>query len=108
MGKDAAVKRYAVVAEFLVRPDRLVAFLTLMVRHAELSRAEPGCEIFEVTQDVADSGKFLLFERYRDEDAYEAHRATEHYAKFREVAPAMLVLSGNEIFQRRSLLRPIA
>lgn len=102
------MNRYVVVAEFVVRHDRIEAFLALMAGHANLSRAEPGCEIFEVTQDVADSGRFLLFERYRDEDAYKAHRATEHYAKFREVAPALLVLSGNEIFQRRSVLRPIA
>jgi (4S)-4-hydroxy-5-phosphonooxypentane-2,3-dione isomerase len=108
MGKDTAVHPYVVVAEFLVRQDHIEAFLTLMERHAKLSRAEPGCEIFEVTQDVADGCKVLLFERYRDEDAYQAHRATEHYARFRAVAPAMLVLSGNGIFQRRSLLRSIA
>lgn len=105
MGKEATVNRYVVVAEFLVRHDQIEGFVALMARHAELSRAEPFCEIFEVTQDVADSGKFLLFERYRDEDAYKAHRATEHYAKFREDAPAMVVLSGRRLFQRRSVLR---
>jgi (4S)-4-hydroxy-5-phosphonooxypentane-2,3-dione isomerase len=91
MGKDAAVNRYVVVAEFLVRHDHIEPFLALISRHAKLSRAKSGCEIFEVTQEAADSGKFLLFECCRDEDAYKAHRATEHYAKFREIAPAMLV-----------------
>jgi quinol monooxygenase YgiN len=39
----------------------------LTTRHAGLSRAEPGCEAFEVNPDLANCRKFVLFERYRDE-----------------------------------------
>lgn len=99
---------YVVVAEFVVLDDQVTAFIALMQRHAALSQAEPGCQIFEVTQNTADRCKFLLFERYVDARAYEDHRATPHYARFRDQAPAMLQRSDGEIFNRRGVFRPIA
>jgi len=101
------VNRYVVLAEFLVREEHVDAFVALMRQHAGLSRTEPGCEAFEVNQDVNDGGKFVLYERYHDEAAYAAHRATAYYARFRELAPAMLVPLRGEIFHRRSVLRSV-
>ena len=108
MNKTVAKGFYVVVAEFVVIEEHVDAFVALMTRHAELSRAEPGCAAFEVNQDVADSRKFLLFERYRDEFAYQAHRATEYYGRFREIAPSMLVPYRADIFHRRSVLQSVA
>ncbi len=103
----AKLSRYVVVAEFLVQDEFVASFASLMMRHARLSLGEPGCDAFEVCQDVVDPRKFMLFERYRDEEAYTAHRATAYYARFRDVAPAMLVHANGEMFHRRSVLRSI-
>jgi (4S)-4-hydroxy-5-phosphonooxypentane-2,3-dione isomerase len=97
------MSHYVVVAEFAVLPERVDDFVALMTRHAALSRAEPGCHIFEVNQDCADRCKFLLFERYQDEQAYLAHRATAHYNYFGDWAPGLVVPKNGELFQRRSV-----
>jgi (4S)-4-hydroxy-5-phosphonooxypentane-2,3-dione isomerase len=107
MRECAIVSGYVVVAEFLVRSEHVEAFASLIGRHASLSRNEPGCEAFEVSQDTLDDRRFLLYERYRDAAAYEAHRLAAYYARFRKDAPAMLILSDDEIFHRRSVLRSI-
>lgn len=96
---------YVVVAEFRLKPECVEDFLTRMARHAALSRSEPGCRLFEVAQDTADPTTILLYERYDDEAAYLAHRATPHYALFREWAPPLLVPAPEgQIFHRRSVM----
>ncbi len=102
------MRQYVVVAEFIVLPERVETFMALMTRHAELSRAEPGCLIFVVNQDCADRCKFLLFERYQDEQAYLAHRATVHHSYFVDWAPGLVVPRNGEVFQRRSVFCSIS
>lgn len=95
---------YVVVAEFRVRTGAADDFASNMRQHAALSRAEPGCRLFEVAQDTADPTLFLLYERYDDEAAYVAHRATPHYKRFLDWAPPLLERKDGQLFQRRSVL----
>jgi quinol monooxygenase YgiN len=44
-----------------------------------LSRAEPGCLQYDVHRDRDDPNRFVLFERYVDEAALEAHGASPHF-----------------------------
>lgn len=44
------------------------------------TRSEEGCETFDLYRSPTG---FVLFERYRDQAAVEAHRATPHYAAYR-------------------------
>ena len=97
---------YVVLAELRARPAREAELAAFMTRHAEASRAEPGCRVFDVCRDPADAQAFVLYEVYADEAAYQAHRATAHYARFLREAPALLE-SGDEglLVSRRVLLR---
>lgn len=96
---------YVVIAEFRVKPHCVEDFLTRMARHAALTRAEPGCRLFEIAQDTADPAAVLLYERYDDGTAYLAHRATPHYALFRDWAPPLLIPAPDgQIFHRRSVM----
>lgn len=71
-------------AHLRVREDARAAFETRLRRHARHSlEREPGCELFEVHPSREDRCLFLLIERYRDEAALEAHRASPHFAAFR-------------------------
>ena len=50
------------------------------------TRNEPGNEIYDLYAKTADSDgapSFHLFERYKDGDALQAHRETEHYKAYR-------------------------
>ncbi len=46
------------------------------------SRQEPGCRAYDVNRSTDDPRVFLIYERYDDEAALEAHRATPHFERF--------------------------
>ena len=43
------------------------------------TRAEPGNLDYQVMRDPGQPGVFVLYERYADADAFQAHLATEHF-----------------------------
>jgi quinol monooxygenase YgiN len=61
--------------------------LTWMVEH---TRSEPGCERYDLYRAQGTAGSFHLFERYSDDDALQAHRATDHYVEYRRRIVDML------------------
>ncbi|WP_421198772.1 putative quinol monooxygenase [Aeromonas enteropelogenes] len=46
-----------------------------LARHIQLTRAEPGCLVFEVMQDSANSCRFDVYEEFVDNIAFQAHQA---------------------------------
>lgn len=46
----------------------------LIPEHIALSRAEPGCLKFELTEDANQPGLWRLDELYRDENAFAHHK----------------------------------
>lgn len=77
-----------VFASFDPKPgqeERVLEILETMVEH---TRAEPGNEAYDLySSDHPETGgrRYHLFERYRDEDALEAHRRFDHYREYRSV-----------------------
>jgi quinol monooxygenase YgiN len=49
------------------------------------SRAEPGCLRYDLWRESGYGRRYLIDELYVDRAAYEAHRATPHYAAFRAI-----------------------
>ena len=61
----------------------------------DASRKEAGVVGFEVAKGVEQPNVFALWEVYRDQDALDAHQATDHFAR--------LVLNGvRPLAQQRS------
>jgi len=73
-----------VVAQYLVTAGHEATVAPLLEENAEASRAEPGCLEFSVYQATGDPRRFLLYERYTGEDAFQAHRRTEHFGRIIE------------------------
>ena len=48
---------------------------------AEASRREPGCVTYIPHRVEGDPDTVLIYEQYRDAQAYAAHRETEHFKK---------------------------
>jgi quinol monooxygenase YgiN len=46
------------------------------------SLSEPGCLAYEPHRDPEDPTRLFLHEMYRDEEAYLAHRASEHFERY--------------------------
>jgi len=73
-----------------VKPDSIEAFKAATIANARESRKEPGIARFEILQQQDDPSRFMLIEIYRTADATAAHKATAHYATWRDtVAPMM-------------------
>lgn len=73
-----------------VKPECVAAFQTATLANAQASVREPGIARFDVMQQADDPTRFVLIEAYRTPDAPAAHKATAHYATWRDtVAPMM-------------------
>jgi quinol monooxygenase YgiN len=73
----------SVFASFRPHPGSEAELRSLLEWMIERTRAEPGCERYDLYEERDGGGALHLFERYRDQDALEAHRATEHYVEYR-------------------------
>jgi quinol monooxygenase YgiN len=73
-----------------VKPECVEAFKAATLVNARQSRHEPGIARFDVLQQQDDPTRFVLIESYRTTEATAAHKATAHYAQWRDaVAPMM-------------------
>ena len=73
-----------------VVPDGVEAFREATLANARASVQEPGVARFDVVQQEDDPTRWELIEIYRTPDAAAAHKATPHYAAWRDaVAPLM-------------------
>jgi autoinducer 2-degrading protein len=89
MGQDTVM--LVVHVDVRVRPERVADFLEATLANAEASRSEPGVLAFDVLQDEADPAHIVLVEVYRDAvDAPAAHKATGHYATWRDTVAEMM------------------
>ena len=73
-----------------VKDDRVDAFRAASIENARQSVLEPGIARFDVVQQVDDPARFLLVEVYRSADAMAAHKATAHYAAWRDAVVEMM------------------
>jgi quinol monooxygenase YgiN len=70
---------FVVIAQYRARAgeeDRVEEALRKMV---EPTRAEPGNLDYQVFRDPGQPAVFVLYERYADEAAFDAHRASPHF-----------------------------
>ncbi len=59
-----------------------------IVEMVRASRAEDGCLDYAFATDLADPDTLVLFERWRDREALEAHGKSAHMAEFQQVMAA--------------------
>lgn len=64
-------------------------FIVASRANAEASRAKPGVTRFDLTRQLDVPTNFTLVEEYRDIDAVEAHRTTEHYLAWKAAVEPM-------------------
>ena len=73
-----------------VKPESADAFRTATLENARNSIREPGVVRFDVIRQQDDPTRFVLVEIYRDTDAPAAHKATAHYATWRDTVEPMM------------------
>ena len=83
---------FSLMVQMEVRPGRRAEVLAGMAANAEASvRDEPGCLRFDVCSVDSDENRFVLYELYTDADAFAAHKASPHFARWRTVAEQVVV-----------------
>ena len=87
---------FSLVVQMEVRPGRREEFLAGMAANAQASvRDEPGCLRFDISAVDGDENRFFLSELYTDAAAFEAHKATPHFARWRTVAADVVAAQVN-------------
>jgi quinol monooxygenase YgiN len=78
------MSRIMIVVEFEVKPEHKGAFVVLIKNHAQLSRAEDGCQQFDVLLPIEEANKIMLVEAWRDAAALDVHSKLPRMAQNRE------------------------
>ncbi|MFI9811834.1 putative quinol monooxygenase [Saccharothrix variisporea] len=71
-----------VVADTSCKPEDAEEFGRVLQEFARACRTEPGCLSYEVFRSLDAPERCVSLERYADEAAFAAHRASDH---FREI-----------------------
>ncbi|MDN6555575.1 MAG: antibiotic biosynthesis monooxygenase [Acidipropionibacterium acidipropionici] len=72
-----------------IKPESVEDFIAASKANAEASRQEPGVTRFDLTRQLDVPTNFTLVEEYRDIDAVEAHRTTDHYLTWKATVEPM-------------------
>jgi quinol monooxygenase YgiN len=91
-----------VIAQYLTKPGAAEEVARVLRRHVAASLAEPGCLEFTALQSTDSPDRFLLYERYTDEDAFEAHRTSPHFAA--NIERTIIPLLAERTFSRYAIL----
>ena len=73
MSAEATTAKIHLTGAMICPPDRLAAVRAALPDHIRLTRAEPGCLRFEVTE--ARGGRFEVDKQFTDRAAFDAHQA---------------------------------
>lgn len=73
-----------------VKPGSVEAFQAATLENARNSIREPGVVRFDVIRQDDDTSRFLLIEIYRTDEDPARHKATAHYAAWRDAVEPMM------------------
>jgi len=73
-----------------VTPESVDAFVAASRENASHSVREPGVVRFDLIQQADDPTRFVLVEIYRTTDDPAKHKATAHYATWRDAVEPMM------------------
>jgi len=83
---------YSLFIKTRVKPGCAKEFLAAIKVNAAASvTSEPGCLVFDVSQDRVDPELIYLYEIYRDDAAYEAHTQTAHFRDSRPLVEPLIL-----------------
>jgi autoinducer 2-degrading protein len=87
---------FVVIASWKARAGEEGRIREILERMAAASRREPGCQAYQAQVSLQDPTRFLLYERYADAGAFDAHKASEHFQRL-VVGDALPLLEAREV-----------
>ncbi|MDB0543400.1 antibiotic biosynthesis monooxygenase [Ralstonia solanacearum] len=90
-GGQQAAAPYVRIAQLDIDPQRLAEFKAVLQESVSTSvRLEPGVFTLYAVELKETPHRFLVFEMYKDEATYNAHRETPHFRRFIESTQKMV------------------
>ena len=87
--KDPA-KPFTLAIRLKLQADSAERFETLFAKAAKLARAEKGCRTYELSRDAKGESRYLVYERWDNLAALEAHIKSPHFLELSDEVGAML------------------
>src|SRR3954467_12599173 len=88
---EQAQEPYVRIAELEVDRAQLERFKAATKEVGQVSvRVEPGCLVLYAVSEKDAPARVIVFEIYRDADAYKTHIETPHFKKFRSTTDGMV------------------
>ena len=86
----------AIIATLDLEPGTRADLLPILLRHRERClQAEPGTLAFEVLVPDKEPDRLMLYERYRDRAAFDAHMSGESFGiAMKEAGPRLRGMTG--------------
>jgi quinol monooxygenase YgiN len=74
---------FVIIVDFRLKPGTRGVFRRMIDANARASATkETGCRRFDVLEPAGEDDRILLYEIYDDRAAFDAHKDTDHYARF--------------------------
>jgi len=73
-----------IVARLTVKEGQEKAFIEVASKLVEATRREPGNLFYALYQSPLNPADFIFYEEYKDQAAFDAHAASDHFAAFSE------------------------
>jgi quinol monooxygenase YgiN len=80
-GQTSAPGRLMIVVQFEVKPENRDQFLKVLKAQAQTTKAEDGCQQYDVVLPNNDPKHVLVVEKWRDEASHSAHLKGPSFAK---------------------------
>jgi quinol monooxygenase YgiN len=82
---------YVIIVDFQVHAGTMARFMELILLNARASlKGEPGCERFDVLVPKGSADRVVLYEIYRDAEAFAAHCRSLHFHAFDAAAKTLV------------------
>ena len=104
-GRDRDLAEVVLYAEFTARADAVPLVEELITGYAQSVRAEPGNIRFDVYRRQEEPAKFVVFEIYRDRDAFEAHLGAAPGRAFNEALAERIEGEGSDLHFLNAVVR---
>jgi quinol monooxygenase YgiN len=71
-----------VVAQWEAKQGQAEKIADILARFLPEAQREPGAQLFLISRDKENPGRFLFYELFRDEAAFNAHQQTAHFKTY--------------------------
>ena len=90
-GQTSAPGRLMIVVQFEVKPENRDQFLEVLKAQAQTTKAEDGCQQYDIMLPNNDPKHVLVVEKWRDEASHSAHLNGPSFAKARDASKEWIV-----------------